>query len=144
MKIKCEQNHDNRIDERCDRWIRLFDNYDRAVAFLLRISQCLLRKNQDRITFNKFLQEKAACYLSICLDYVNPELIPEFIFSRFEEEILDDWRDKNYRIYSSLVRSDNETNEVNKAIALQKVQMEKIENFAHPQQWAALNLIGDW
>lgn len=35
-------------------------------------------------------------------------------------------------------------NNVNKASALQKVQVEKIENFAHPQQWAALNLIGDW
>lgn len=37
-----------------------------------------------------------------------------------------------------------EINNVNKAIALQQVQVEKITNFAHPQQWAALNLIGDW
>ncbi|MEL6928832.1 MAG: CHAT domain-containing protein [Cyanobacteria bacterium J06600_6] len=35
-------------------------------------------------------------------------------------------------------------NNVNKAIALQQVQIEKIKNLAHPQQWAALNLIGDW
>lgn len=32
----------------------------------------------------------------------------------------------------------------NKAIALQQVQVEQIRALAHPQKWAALNLIGDW
>jgi CHAT domain-containing protein len=32
----------------------------------------------------------------------------------------------------------------NKAIALQQVQIEQINNLAHPQTWAALNLLGDW
>ncbi len=35
-------------------------------------------------------------------------------------------------------------NKDNRAIALQQIQVEKIRNFAHPQEWAALNLIGDW
>jgi CHAT domain-containing protein len=35
-------------------------------------------------------------------------------------------------------------NNLNKAISLQQIQIDKIRNFAHPQQWAALNLIGDW
>ena len=32
----------------------------------------------------------------------------------------------------------------NKARALQKVQIELLRLLAHPQKWAALNLIGDW
>jgi CHAT domain-containing protein len=32
----------------------------------------------------------------------------------------------------------------NTAIALQKVQVEQIHQFAHPQEWAALNLIGNY
>ena len=32
----------------------------------------------------------------------------------------------------------------NKAIALQRVQIEQINHYAHPSQWAALTLIGDW
>lgn len=35
-------------------------------------------------------------------------------------------------------------NPSNKAIALQQVQIEQINNLAHPQTWAALNLLGDW
>ena len=34
--------------------------------------------------------------------------------------------------------------EYNKATALQKIQIEQIKQFAHPQQWAALSLIGDY
>ena len=34
--------------------------------------------------------------------------------------------------------------EYNKATALQKVQIEQIEQYAHPAQWAALTLIGDY
>ena len=32
----------------------------------------------------------------------------------------------------------------NKAISLQQVQIEQINRYAHPSQWAALTLIGDW
>ena len=32
----------------------------------------------------------------------------------------------------------------NKATALQKIQIEQIEQYAHPEQWAALTLIGDY
>ncbi|WP_036486810.1 CHAT domain-containing protein [Myxosarcina sp. GI1] len=35
-------------------------------------------------------------------------------------------------------------NNVNKAIALQKIQINEIRQLALPQTWAALNLIGDW
>ena len=41
--------------------------------------------------------------------------------------------------YTYLADSDN-----NKAIALQKVQQKMISQYAHPQNWAALNLIGDY
>ncbi|MCC0175872.1 CHAT domain-containing protein [Waterburya agarophytonicola K14] len=41
--------------------------------------------------------------------------------------------------YTYLANSDN-----NKAIALQKVQQKMISQYAHPQNWAALNLIGDY
>ena len=35
-------------------------------------------------------------------------------------------------------------NNVNMAVALQRIQIEQIRNFNHPRQWAALNLIGEW
>ena len=34
--------------------------------------------------------------------------------------------------------------DVNKATALQQVQIKQIERFAHPGNWAALVLIGSW
>ena len=40
--------------------------------------------------------------------------------------------------------SNIEESNLDKAEALQKIQIEQIEQKAHPSSWAALNLIGDW
>ena len=55
-------------------------------------------------------------------------------------QVRDDEQSEAVEAFYTLIKVNN----VNKAIALQQVQVEKIKNLAHPKQWAALNLIGDW